>query len=301
MTSLRAYTLAVAVSLVGILSMPLQTNGQIMVAASGGNVLTGELVATNVSKNQFRLVGHAGSYTAPAGMSVEAWDGKPVEVEIGRDGRVLQISEAPIPIDPIAHGYQTVSGQLVVRDPAQRTFTFARDDRVYIAPAGVDLRRYADRNVEIRLDDQGQVTSLNLAALPAGAPAAAGPCSYRGQNYAEGAAVCQSGTQFRCEAAAWRDLGFACVAANVEPCKVGEATYSHGAVRCERGTQFMCEWGQWRNLGTDCNADSASAALTQRSCLFSGGTMGSGSSICRNGATLRCADGEWVNAGTPCR
>src|SRR5512140_3041507 len=72
--------------------------------AGGDRVLTGELVVTNAARNQFRLVEHSGSFTAPPGTSVTEWDGKPVRVEFGSDGRALQISQIPIDYAPITHG-----------------------------------------------------------------------------------------------------------------------------------------------------------------------------------------------------
>ena len=125
---------------------------------------------TNAAKNQFRLVEHRGSFTAPAGTALEAWDGKPVEVELGRNGRVLQISAMPIHFEPITHGFEVVSGELLLRDAATREFAIAGDNRTYVAPQGVDIGLYAGHLVEMRLDEQGRVMNVHLIARSADAP-----------------------------------------------------------------------------------------------------------------------------------
>src|ERR1700687_3734754 len=75
------------------LDVPSEARSRAIVTTSGGGVLTGELVIVNAAQNRFRLVGHSGTFTAPPGTPVEAFDGKPVEVELSRHGRVLPISE----------------------------------------------------------------------------------------------------------------------------------------------------------------------------------------------------------------
>ena len=223
-----------------------------------GRVITGELVPTNASRNQFRIVGHGGSFTAPAGISVEALDGKPVQVEFGRDGRVLQISEEPVHINRIVHGEETISGQLVVNDPVMRTFTFAGDDQFYRAPPDIDIRSYAGRMVEVRLDEDGQVTSIAAATGTRSAPNA-DTCLYDGQSYSDGAPVCQNGLQYRCELGMWRDLGTACASRPssalpaLQGCTVGSATVASGSSVCRRGTTFRCSDGTWVNVGTACS------------------------------------------------
>jgi hypothetical protein len=229
-------------------------------ATASGYELTGELVVTG--PNRFRLVGHEGrTFAAPPGFPLQAFDGKPVRAEIGSDGRVLHIAEKPIHIDPITHEYEVVSGELVLADPVQRTFTLAGGDRTYVAPAYMDLRPYAGRRVEIRIDDRGRVSELRLAGAP---PAEA----------------VTSGLEGRCDA--------------------GGVTYRDGSVRCEHGAQFVCERGDWRNLGTRCAADET-AGRVSRTCLVGDATVASGSTVCRNGMAFRCDDGEWVGVGTPCR
>jgi hypothetical protein len=239
-------------------------------AAAANSVITGELVDEGGS--QFRIVGH-GHYTAPSGTPLRALDGKTVQVELA-SGKVVSITESPVPVNPVAHGLSTVRGELRVADPALRTFTFASDTQVYTAPTSIDLGAYNGKMVEVNLDEKGQVTEFKLLG-PAtqgaygvppvyGAPAATGSCMYQGQTYSAGSAVCQSGTQYRCDGV------------------------------------------RWQSLGSGCQAMSASDAPAQplrepRSCTVGDATVAPGSSICRSGTTYRCDDGSWINVQTPCR
>ena len=225
-------------------------------AASGSEVLTGELVITNAAKNRFRLVGHSGSFTAPPGTQVEAFDGKPVRVELAR-GRVLMIAEIPSYIEPLTHGLEVVSGQLMVNDVLTRTFSLAGDDRIYRAPAAIDIRPYAGRIVNVRLDEQGRVTGIDATAQPDGATLAS-PCTYGGRSYAEGASVCESGTQYRCESGTWRSFGPTCASdgATLPPwpqdCLLDDARVASGSSICRDGTTFRCVDGHWMNVRTAC-------------------------------------------------
>jgi len=133
-------------------------------AVSAARVLVGELVVTNAAGNQFHLVGQRGFFTAPAGISVEALSGKPVEVELGPQGRVVRITPKAITYAPITDGQEIISGELVTQDPALRSFAIAGDDRRFVAPARYDLGQYAGRIVEVRIDDHGQVRSIDLTA-----------------------------------------------------------------------------------------------------------------------------------------
>ena len=225
-------------------------------AASGSEVLTGELVITNAAKNRFRLVGHSGSFTAPPGTQVEAFDGKPVRVELAR-GRVLMIAEIPIYIEPITHGLEVVSGQLLVSDPVTRTFTLTGDDHVYVAPPAIDIRPCAGGMVNVRLDERGRVMGIDLAA-PRGGATFAGTCVYRGQNYSQGESVCESGTQYRCESGTWRSFGPTCASdgATLPPwpqdCLLDDARVASGSSICRDGTTFRCVDGHWMNVRTAC-------------------------------------------------
>ena len=287
-----------AILLAASLGPQLASNAHAYTVA-GDHVLTGELVATDAVHNRFRIVGHGGSFTAPAGTSVEALDGKPVVVEFAGDGRVVQISQKIVHIDPITRSYEIVSGQLAVNDAVRRAFSFAGDSRVYIAPPGVDIESYAGRMVEVRLDEQGRVMDIGVAKHLGGIPLGSN-CSYEGYGYADGAALCQSGRQYRCEAGTWQSLGLACTALSTEPCTVNGVSYADGAMRCERGMQFLCEGGHWRNLGNTCTSDNTAALRWARTCLLGDATVASGSMVCRSGTTFRCANGEWVSVGTAC-
>ena len=160
------------------------------VVARDGNVLTGELVIIKGTRNRFRLVGHGGTFAAPAGTSLEPFDGKPVEVEFGRGGTVLAITEEPVHIEPITHGFEVVTGELIVNDPVTGTFSLAGADRVYIAPAATDIRPYAGRMVNVRLDERGRVMGIDAAAQAINATS---PCTYGGYSYTDGESVYDSG------------------------------------------------------------------------------------------------------------
>ena len=235
--------------------------------AASESVVSGELVVTNAAANHFRIVGHSGSYTAPAGTPLTSLDGHTVRVDLSSNGRVLQITDTPVPINPITHGWSTARGALVVTDAASGHFSFAGDDRTYVAPPGVDIASYAGRMVEITMDENGHVTDFHaIGAPPEGsylAPPAVTSCTYRGQAYSAGAAVCQSGTQYRCDGS------------------------------------------RWRNLGASCQTSEGSAAgappRAPRECVVGGATVANGSGICRDGSVLRCDDGAWIGVHTACR
>jgi len=292
---------ATMVVLGGWLNLPGLSPSAQAVTMSSERVLVGELVATNASRNQFRLVGHSGSFTAPSGTSVSALDGKPVQVELGSNGRVIQIVETPFHIDRVTDGYEIVSGEFVVRDPVLRSFSIAGDDRSFIAPVGFDVQPYAGRMVKVRVDGNGQVT--NIEGQP-GSPSApfVSTCSYNGQGYSEGWSVCQSGMQYRCEGATWRNLGVACAGiASTRSCALNDMTFADGSTRCDRGMQYRCDAGTWRDLGIACAADVPTTYRSApRSCAVGDASVADGSSICRRGMTFRCADGQWINTGAAC-
>lgn len=211
MNTLRVCTLLSA--LVGIifgLQSPIEARAG-TAAPSVDHILTSELVITDAAGNQFRLVRCRGSFTAPAGMSLEALDGKPVRVEIGRDGLVLRITQMPIHIEPITHTFDVVSGQLVVRDTAARTFAIAGDDVTYTAPSGADIAHNAGRLVEMRVDERGQVMGIEPIAQSADAPPrSSGQCTLSDASLAHGVAICRHGATFRCTNGEWVDTGAAC-------------------------------------------------------------------------------------------
>ena len=276
------------------------------VSAREVGVINGELVVLHGTTNQFRIVDHAGSYTAPAGIDLISLDGKPVQVEIGADGRVRQITVVNIPINPIEHGNEVVTGLLTVRDPIAGSFTIAGEGRVYVAPAGLDIRPYAGRMVDVHLDESGRLISVDLstrsavgippqAVVPPAAvvPPSTDTCLFGGRSYAYGEASCQSGFQYRCEYGAWRNLGIECPVIAPQACNVDGVAYLEGATRCEAGARFACERGEWRSLGSPCG-------LSSRTCVVGGATVADGSSICRDGTAFRCASGQWISVGKAC-
>lgn len=134
-------------------------------------------------------------------------------------------------------------------------------------------------------------------------------CSYEGTAYSEGAAVCQSGTQYRCDDGEWENMGFACSENFLmlsSSCDLGGNAYSSGATSCQGGTQFRCDNGRWENLGVSCAIAGDEPLQLQwgpsgRTCLIDGATVSNRSTICRNGVTFLCDDGSWENIGAPCR
>jgi hypothetical protein len=260
MNNLRKFALVSTVIMLGFTvgsQRPAEVHAYTL-AATGDRVLTGELVVTNAARNQFRIVGYGGSFAAPPGTPVEALDGKPVEVELARNGRVLGISEMPVHFEPHPHTYEVVSGELLVRDRALRTFSIAGDDRIYLAPAGSDVGLYAGRMVEVRLDEQGQVATVELASRSVRAPVVSS-CSSSGLSYADGTSLCQSGVKFVCEQGQWRNLGTACASADAmlpaspHTCMVGSATVAAGSSICRAGTTFRCTDGEWVKVGRACS------------------------------------------------
>ena len=257
MNALRVCTVASTLLLLGVAFGPQVPS--VRAEQVGSRVLGGELVVTNAGRNQFRLVGHGGSFTAPAGIPVEALDGKPVQVEFARDGRVLQITEEPVPISRIVHSEEVIAGQLVVRDPVARMFSFASDDRIYTAPAGVDIRPYSGHMVEVRLDEQGQVAAVAFAKHSRAVPPVGATCVFNSQSYSDGTEVCQSGMQYRCDEGVWTGLGTTCAAGDtmnapsVRGCIIGGASVASGSSICRSGTTFRCADGNWVNVGTACS------------------------------------------------
>lgn len=269
--------------------------------------ISGELVILKSGNRQFRIVDHGGSFTAPTGISLDDFDGKPVRVTLGSDGRVLAITEKPIETNPMMRHYQIVTGQLVVSNAAAGAFTITGDGRPFLAPPGLDVRPYANQMVDVFLDEQGQVKSIDRAkgaALPSGyvPPPLTNPvCTYNGQSYADSMLLCQSGTRYRCETGVWRSIGGPCAATSDLTCQRDGASYAAGSTRCDRGSQLRCEDGVWRDLGTQCAADVTMASSQPRSCIVGDATVASGSSICRSGVTYGCTDGRWNDLGTACR
>lgn len=211
MTHLRSVMIAVVAGVSFLL-----VSGSAWAGSTSGRsserVLTGEMVVINTAGNQFRLVTHGGQFTAPPGVSLQPLDRKPVSVEIGADGRVTSIREIPVVVEPIEHGFEVVSGYVLLRDPARRTFTLYGDDRMYVAPAGVDITRYADRMAEIRVSADGTVTRIEPMTRFGDAPqrSAVRECRFADATLASGASMCRQGTTVRCVDGTWINTGQPC-------------------------------------------------------------------------------------------
>lgn len=232
--------------------------GDVAARSSGSDgALTGELVVTDASRSQFRLVGHEGRFTAPAGVSLDALDGKAVQVELA-GGRVHRITPLDIPIEPIAHGQEVIWGELIQRDSmGGRAFSIAGYDAVYTAPVGIDISPYAGRDVRVTFDEDGRLTDI-AATDRVAAPRPTSGCPYRALVYENGARRCEGGTEFLCEAGAWRNLGTLCATRTSESsrprtCLFHDATVAAGSSMCRQGVTYTCADGVWVNVGTPCS------------------------------------------------
>ncbi|MFN8644237.1 MAG: hypothetical protein U0802_22215 [Candidatus Binatia bacterium] len=173
-------------------------------------VLDGELVPIAGSAGRFRLVGHDGTFAAPPGTPLDALDGKAVRVELSADGHVTRITERRIAITPVISGWETVQGQLVVRDAAAGTFGIAGEPGTWTAPAGLALAPYAGKWVEATVGADGRAERLTLLGdRPPTAPAA-GTCAIGGATVASGSAICRGGVTERCDNGTWVRVGTPC-------------------------------------------------------------------------------------------
>lgn len=260
MKTLRAVVLAS-----GFMALVLGSMSCMRTVAPPLRTLTGEFVVTDASADRFRIIGRDGSYTAPTGTPMQALDGRYVQVQLTSSGRVVQVTKAPDLIEPVTHAWGNVRGDLVVTDATTGKFKFAGDDQTYFAPSGVDVTPYAGRLVEIRLDEGDRVTDMHVVRSPQPSyfpPLAAPSCSFRDQTYAAGAAICQSGTQYRCDESRWRSLGIACQVSNVRDldaptrasrdCNVGDATVANGSGICRAGSTVRCDDGAWIDTRIAC-------------------------------------------------
>lgn len=188
-------------------------------AESANEVLTGELVILSSGKNRFRLVGYDGGFVAPAGISLEPFDGKAVSVTVGANRQVFDIVEKPIEVAPIEHGFEEVSGYLKV--VSDSSFTFTGGTTTYEAPTGVDFASYSGQLVLVRIDE-GKVTSIKpieserRAPVPAPAaeaelvPAVPRNCMVDGIAVMDGSSICRNGQAVRCRDGQWQPLGTPC-------------------------------------------------------------------------------------------
>ena len=145
------------------------------------------------------------------------------------------------------------------------------------------------------------------AVLIAGPAFGDGDCKYKGTTYSHGSAVCQSGTQYRCDDGQWKGLAIACTEnppVGAKSCAFNGKSYSPGSASCQSGTQYRCDDGAWVSLAVACTGAGEPAtgmAPGGRTCLYNGATVATQSTICKSGITFRCEDGEWRNLGTACQ
>jgi hypothetical protein len=147
-----------------------------------------------------------------------------------------------------------------------------------------------------------------LAALTLiGGCAASNPCVLAGTTYSDGAASCQAGYAYRCDAGKWAWIGPGCnepvSLARNERCVFGGVTYAEGSASCQDGTQYRCDAGEWRGVGTPCPAGGEPIRTVPggRACMYGTTMVPNSSAVCQSGVTSLCRNGEWINLNTQCR
>src|SRR5512140_1804344 len=68
-------------------------------------------------------------------------------------------------------------------------------------------------------------------------------CFYKGTMFSDGAAACQSGTQYRCDDGEWKALGVSCTIGSLtqsRACEFAGISFSTGSASCQGGTQYRC-------------------------------------------------------------
>jgi hypothetical protein len=131
-------------------------------------------------------------------------------------------------------------------------------------------------------------------------------CKYKETAYSHASAVCQSGSQYRCDDGEWKGLGIACaenLAAAGKACDLNGSSYSPGSASCQSGTQYRCDGGVWKHLVVACKSGDIEARMAPdaRPCMYSGAPVATQSTICKSGTTFRCEDSGWRNLGTACQ
>jgi len=131
-------------------------------------------------------------------------------------------------------------------------------------------------------------------------------CTYNGVTYANGAAVCQSGSQYRCGDGEWQSMATKCKGDGGDPtCEYQGTAFSPGSTSCQAGTQYRCSDGTWTSLSVACGGSAPLAGdappVPPRTCMLDGTTVASASTVCKQGVMFLCNDGDWRNLGTPCR
>jgi len=132
-------------------------------------------------------------------------------------------------------------------------------------------------------------------------------CTYKGTTYSQGSAVCQSGSQHRCDDGQWSGSAIACTEGlplGTKNCAFNGDSYSPGSVGCQSGNQYRCDDGAWTSLAITCTESgqiAARMAPVGRACLYNEGTIATGSTICESGIAERCEDGQWHTLGIACQ
>jgi hypothetical protein len=145
------------------------------------------------------------------------------------------------------------------------------------------------------------------AVLIAGPAFGDDDCTYEGATYSPGSAVCQSGSQYRCDDGEWSGLAIACtegLTVGARSCAFDGTSYSTGSANCQSGTEYRCDDGSWVSRAVACTASDQSAAHMApvgRTCMYNETAVATESTICKAGVTFRCEDGEWRNLGTTCQ
>ncbi len=130
-------------------------------------------------------------------------------------------------------------------------------------------------------------------------------CKYKDTTYSHASAVCQSGSQYRCDDGEWKGLGIACADHPLvapKSCGLDGSSYSPGSAKCESGTEYRCDDGVWRSLVVACRSGDIEARMAPdgRPCMYNGAMVTTQSTICKSGITFRCEDGGWHNLGSAC-
>jgi hypothetical protein len=268
MKTLRVFTLALCIAVAGALA-----NTTVASAAQYGRTLTGELVPrpaisfasseSEAASPRLRESAIGAGWQDRAGRALAGWSGD-------ADHRSFRA------INPVAHGWSTVRGQVAVTNPAARAFTFAGDTQIYTAPASIDVTLYNGKFAEAKMDENGNVTELNL--VPA-SPQASIPTTRR-----------------------WL---VRMARRSLRPAAHTTARSFHRFCSLSVRHTVSLRRYQLGDLGTTCQPLVAgdAPAPTQRAARASSVTpaVANGSSICRTGTTYRCDDGAWINMQTACR
>ena len=92
---------------------------------------------------------------------------------------------------------------------------------------------------------EGKAALLALGVVLIAGPAFGdADCKYKGSTYSHGSAVCQTGSQYRCDDGQWTGLAIACAEnppIGAKSCAFNGNSYSAGSASCQSGTQYRCD------------------------------------------------------------